>query len=139
MKTVVVVLFLLVSLGVFSQESWMHPNNGQWETPINYKIDLQLGAMFIEDDGFTYFLNNSKNRHNHTHSANKNAAEHVEEYQAHVIKSKFINSSWSGEEIKEHKSNFYSNYFHYLIYLTKKVFQGFLILFHHMFYDFLPL
>ena len=110
MKIVILVLFLLVSLGVFSQESWMHPNNGQWETPINYKIDLQLGAMFIEDDGFTYFLNNSKNRHNHNHSANENATDHVEEYQAHVIKSKFINSSWSGKEIQEHKSNFYSNY-----------------------------
>jgi len=94
MKTIIIVLFLLVSLGVSSQESWMHPNEGQWEIPINYKIDLQMGAMFIEDDGFTYFLNNSKSNHSHQHSKEEN--KHTEEYQAHVIKSKFTNSSWNG-------------------------------------------
>mgnify|MGYP006087261961 CR=1 FL=1 len=108
MKTIIIVLFLLVSLGVSSQESWMHPNEGQWEIPINYKIDLQMGAMFIEDDGFTYFLNNSKSNHSHQHSKEEN--KHTEEYQAHVIKSKFTNSSWNGVVKEEIKSSFYSNY-----------------------------
>ena len=108
MKTIVAVLFLLITGSVSSQESWMHPNEGQWEAPINYKIDLQMGAMLIEDDGFTYFLNNAKVKHNHDHS--KEESEHEEEYQAHVIKSKFINSSWKGAVKEENKSFFYNNY-----------------------------
>lgn len=108
MKTLIIVLFLLVSLESSSQESWMHPNEGQWEDPINYRVDLQMGAMLIEDDGFTYFLNNSRSNHSHQHSEEE--PDHIEEYQAHVIKSKFSNSSWDGIVKEEIKSRFYSNY-----------------------------
>ena len=85
----------------------MQPNEGQWDDRIEYKIDLQMGEFLIEDDGFTYFLNNLKQKFNHS---GNNPSEKNEGFQAHVIQSKFIGSSWSGESVKSNPSEFYKNY-----------------------------
>lgn len=108
MKAFIFVFLFMISCVVFSQDTWMHSNNGQWESPINYKIDLQLGAMYIEDDGFTYLLSDVKTKHNHNHDEHKEV-EH-EDYKFHVIKSKFVNSTWSGSLKEENRSHFYNNY-----------------------------
>ena len=34
---------------------------------IEYKVDLQMGDMYIEKDGFTYNLSDAKSKHGHDH------------------------------------------------------------------------
>ncbi|MBL1279743.1 MAG: gliding motility-associated C-terminal domain-containing protein [Fluviicola sp.] len=113
----------------------MNPNQGQWDERIEYKVDLQLGEMYIEKDGFTYFLNDAKQTLRHSHSEGESKRmkgngrdlpemsessvprltsatkqEQAENYQAHVIRSKFIGSSWKGEVEESEQSPFYNNY-----------------------------
>jgi gliding motility-associated-like protein len=61
-------VFLLSFLG-FGQEVWMYPNRGQWQENIKYSIDLQLGKMYIENKGMTFFLTDiMQHDHDHAHS-----------------------------------------------------------------------
>ena len=94
-----------LSLALNAQEIWMQPNEGQWDERIEFKVDLQMGEFLIENGGFTYFLNNSKQKFNHSHVKNKTSVMN-EEFQAHVIRSKFLGSSWEGESIKTNPSKF---------------------------------
>ena len=98
-----------LSLALNAQEIWMQPNEGQWDERIEFKVDLQMGEFLIENGGFTYFLNNSKQKFNHSDVNNKTSVMN-EEFQAHVIRSKFLGSSWEGESIKTNPSKFYKNY-----------------------------
>lgn len=104
-------LFILfISSSLYGQDSdvWMHPNKGQWESEILYKIELNQGAMFIENDGFTYALNNFSKHHDH-----ENHAENHENVtnKFHTVKTKFQNASWEGKVIEKDTSLFYRNYF----------------------------
>jgi len=111
-RGIIVSIFLLVCLVGHTQEVWMHPNEGQWDKRVEYKIDLQLGEMYIEKDGFTFFLNNAAQKVQHSHGEEGHEEDNHEEnqFQAHVIQSKFIGSTWDGNIIKEKPSTFYRNY-----------------------------
>ena len=92
-------------------EVWMHPNAGQWDDRIEYKIDLHIGEMLIEKDGFTYYLHDGKiNMSGHNHSEEEHHENEDSEIHAQVIKQKFIGSSWAGQSEKEKKSSYYRNY-----------------------------
>lgn len=99
------VAVLLVNCAVLAQEVWLHPNNGQWDDRIEYKVELDLGEMLIEKDKFTYNLTDIK-IHHHKHQDHEND----EEIAWHVIKTSFVDSDWSGEVIQSGKSEFYRNY-----------------------------
>ena len=95
--------------GVYGQSVWMHPNRGQWDDRIEYKVDLNMGEMLVEQDGFTYFFSDGKQRHNHEHHGP--AVAHDDDLiKSHVIKSKFTGSSWNGGTVIIDSSSFYRNY-----------------------------
>ncbi len=83
----------------------MHPNEGQWDDRIEYKVELDLGEMLIEKDKFTYHLTDAKL---HTHGEDHDPHDSVTNFQA--IQANFLNSSWSGVVVETAKSNFYRNY-----------------------------
>ena len=104
-------LFGFTSLG---QEVWMHPNSGQWDSRILYKVDLNQGEMYIEKDGFTFNLHDGKQKMSHSHEGDNHLHdEHDDDdgYLVHAIKSKFTGSSWQGDLELRNKSDFYRNYF----------------------------
>jgi gliding motility-associated-like protein len=115
MRNLIVTLsmFLLLGLTVSAQEIWMHPNSGQWDSRILYKIDLNQGEMYIEKDGFMFNLHDARQKMSHSHEADgHDHGEHEadETYLVHAIKSKFIGSSWQGEVEFGDSSGFYRNY-----------------------------
>jgi len=83
----------------------MHPNAGQWDDRINYKVELDLGEMLIEKDKFTYHLTDLK-IHDHRHA--HDAEDSVIHWQA--IQASFIHSDWQGVVEEQGKSGFYRNY-----------------------------
>lgn len=101
---------LVLSFWGNAQDVWLHPNAGQWDDRIEYKVELDLGEMLIEKDKFTYNLTDLKlhgqhDDHDHSH------ADHVEApTRFHVIQSTFLNSSWQGQVTNEVQSGFYRNY-----------------------------
>lgn len=110
---VVLVFLFLVFFGIAQQlppEVWLHPNAGQWDDRIEYKVELDLGDMLIEKDKFTYHLTDLKTRHshddaNHSHDNFKN-----DSIRWHVIQTTFLNSSWQGQTTESKPSGFYRNY-----------------------------
>ena len=105
----VVILVFTGGLRLSAQNVWMHPNAGQWDDRIEYKVDLDLGEMYIEKDGFTYNLTDAKVKHDHGHEL-KAHDEDEDVVKNHVIKSKFLGSNWGGEVVESNASNFYRNY-----------------------------
>jgi hypothetical protein len=114
MKPIITFLFFSILSSIFGQKAgvWIHPNKGQWQDPILYKIDLNCGEMFLEKDGFTYALNNFKSQMSHNHVDNDKSLKFEPKIiQSQIIRSKFIGSSWKGEKIEKEVSNHYRNYF----------------------------
>ena len=111
-NAIFILIFCCIWVEMFAQSVWMHPNKGQWDGRILYKIDLNQGEMYLERDGFTYFLHNAKDHHQHDkESTQQHALEHHAEIKGHVIQSKFIGSSWNNRVNEKQVSSFYRNYF----------------------------
>jgi hypothetical protein len=110
------VLFLTSFLSVIGQEPndvWMHPNRGQWESEILYKIELGQGAMYIEKDGFTFDLHDLGEvlGHHHNEEKHDHVHDHNQVVKRHTVFLKFENSSWSGAFSEDKFSSFYRSYF----------------------------
>jgi gliding motility-associated-like protein len=106
-----VFLLLFFPILLFGQEeNWMHPNKGQWDGKILYKVDLVQGDFLIEEDRFTYAFHNFSELYKHAHSEDDKSHEN-EKIKRHTVQSVFVNSSWGGEYREEQKSDFYRNYF----------------------------
>ena len=101
-------IFLLFCLIGQAQEVWMHSNEGQWDDRIEFKVELQMGELLIEKDGFTFNLTDIKQKKGHSHGEEQ---DHEDEILSHVVQSKFVGSTWKGELVKSEKSDFYRNYF----------------------------
>ena len=99
-------LFVLLCTYVQGQGVWMHPNEGQWDDRIEYKLDIDYGEILIEKDGFTYHLFDSKIKH-HDHEDENHASESVK---FHTISSKFLGSKWENTRVEENPSTHYRNY-----------------------------
>jgi hypothetical protein len=82
----------------------MNPNYGQWDDRILYSVDIQMGRIFIEDDGMTYYFSDAL-RHAHEKPEDEH---HITKY--HSIRQQFINSSWNGSHEKKDSSEHYNNY-----------------------------
>jgi gliding motility-associated-like protein len=117
MRRIILGLIVIASfLSVQGQEVndvWMHPNRGQWESEILYKIELGQGAMYVEKDGFTFDLHNLGEviGHHHDDAQHKHEHDPDEVVQRHAIFLKFENSSWSGTYKEDRLSSFYRSYF----------------------------
>ena len=116
MKNLAITCFLMSFSSSFAwgQDIWMHPNAGQWDDRIVYKIDLNEGDMYIEKDGFTFYLHDGKQQMSHGDHDHEVQIDHEEESDSmhvHNIQSKFIGSSWQGQTELIDSSYFYRNYF----------------------------
>ena len=103
-------VFFLSSFELFAQVVWMHPNKGQWDKRIGYKIDLEQGEMYVEKTGFTYFLHTAKSHHAHNPTS-ENAENAAMDFQAHVIRTEFIGANSSAIIREKNSSDFYRNYY----------------------------
>ncbi len=115
MKQILATFFCIILCSLFGQDGgiWLHPNRGQWQKPILYKVELNCGEMYLEKNGFTYSLNDFKEQMSHNHAEGKkdeleNAPKIIH---SHIIKSTFKGSSWQGELTESDSSQFYRNYF----------------------------
>ena len=93
MKNLAITCFLILFASSFAwgQDIWMHPNAGQWDDRIVYKVELTQGDMFIEKDGFTFYLNDGKqllSHADHEHSHSEHAHHAADSMQVHNIQSK---------------------------------------------------
>jgi gliding motility-associated-like protein len=91
----------------------MKPNRGQWHENIQYKVEIANGDMYIENEGFTYLLDNRSELFSHNHNHHHQLDEHDQDkvYKSHVIKTKFIGSNEFSFKKEEKPSEFYYNYF----------------------------
>lgn len=99
-------LLSLLCTFAFGQGVWMHPNAGQWDNRIAYKLDLDYGEILIENDGIVYHLFDAKVS-NHNHSDEHN---HSEEVHFQTITSKFLGSNWQENKLENNPSKHYRNY-----------------------------
>ncbi len=114
MKPIITFLFFSILSSIFGQEAgvWIHPNKGQWQDPILYKIELNCGEMFLEKDGFTYVLNDFKSQMSHNHIDNDKSLKFEPKIiRSQIIRSKFIGSTWKGVKTEKETSTHYRNYF----------------------------
>lgn len=88
----------------------MHPNAGQWDDRIEYKVELDLGEMLIEKDKFTYHLTDLKVHRHHDDLEHDHSHEVAEAVKFHTIQAAFLNSNWQGQSAVKNKSEFYRNY-----------------------------
>lgn len=86
---------------------WLHPNAGQWNKHIQYKVEAQLGEVYLENDGLVFHLNDAKQQLEHAHEQRDSR---IDSFGVHVIRGKFANSSWKGEKESFVESSFYRNY-----------------------------
>lgn len=95
---------------ITAQDVWLHPNKGQWDNKIEYKIDLDLGELYLENNGFSYFLHNAKIKHNHSENSNHSHDHSDSLIKAQMIRSTFLNSNWQGKRLERDSSSWYRNY-----------------------------
>jgi gliding motility-associated-like protein len=100
--------FLLITLFANGQgdQVWLHPNRGQWDDRIDYKVDLNRGEMLLEPKGFTYYFYEMPG-HN---EAERTPGEHGH-YKTHVIRTTFLGAQTPKAHEEQHESPFYRNYF----------------------------
>ncbi len=102
----IAVFILFLCTYVQSQGVWMHPNKGQWDNRIEYKLDIDYGEILIEKDRFTYHLNDSKIKH-HDHEEENHSIDSVK---FHTITAEFLGSNWQNSKSEENASSHYRNY-----------------------------
>lgn len=106
-------MLIATALGAYAQEVWLHPNKGQWDDRIEYIMELSLGELFIEGDGFTYNLSDVKSKMRHHHHEDEEIPEishEDEDFHFHIVKTKFLGSDWKGVKENSNESSHYRNY-----------------------------
>jgi gliding motility-associated-like protein len=100
----VISLFLFISEWVTGQVL-LHPNRGQWDERIAYKIDLDIGELLIEPQGLTHNLFHFEIPHQHDgHS-------HDDRFIQHVVKTKLVGSQLPTHITEGKVLSYYRNYF----------------------------
>lgn len=70
----------------------MHPNKGQWDQRIAYKVDLHSGEMLLEKQGFSYvFWDNGHTHESTSNESDKNESQSNETH-FHIIRTHFLGS-----------------------------------------------
>lgn len=103
------VLLFLCCTSVQAQDVWIHPNAGQWDERIEYKLDITLGEVLIEKNRFVYHLNDSKTKA-HAHDKHEHEGHSKEEIKFHTITSTFLGANWKDIKLEKNPSAFYRNY-----------------------------
>ena len=108
MTKALIFLTLLWSSFAMGQDIWMTPNQGQWDSRVDYAVDVAQGKLYLEQDGMCFFLTDAMSHnesHGHTHEAEE--SKHLINY--HAIKQNFIGAQSSIHSVNG-KSDYYKNY-----------------------------
>jgi gliding motility-associated-like protein len=85
-------------------------NLGQWDSKINYKVNLQGGNLFLENTTFTYlFYDIASLEHLHKHDEHIHAHENL--IDAYSFKVELLNANEEASKIGNHENHEYHNYF----------------------------
>ena len=109
----IIIVFLamvLLNNPMFAQYEFIE-NKGQWHENVNFKMELNDGALFIEDNGFTFNITDIKmGHHSHSHDEyewhDENAAG-----RGHAYKVAFRNSKKPLKISSSDATSDYCNYF----------------------------
>lgn len=104
MTKALIFLALFWSSFAMGQNIWMTPNQGQWDSRIDYAVDLAQGKLYIENNGLCFYLTDMMS-HDHSHETKKTFPEH----KFHTITQKFINSDINPHQ-NTGQSEHYNNY-----------------------------
>ena len=105
----IILIFIGLVNFTFAQDAFLHPNRGQWDDRISYKMDLSLGEILIGGDGIIYNLNDVQEKIR-GHHGDEHSHESDTIFNFHVIKAEFVGANWSGEVHESDQSTFYRNY-----------------------------
>jgi gliding motility-associated-like protein len=113
MKKIVWILSMVFTCFAYGQGDgiWIHPNKGQWHAPILYKVELNMGEIYLEKKGFTFALNDFKQQMGHDHASSDKTEGQEKSMRSHIIRSTFTGSSWKGDVEESEPSSFYRNYY----------------------------
>lgn len=105
-----IVCLVLLPLFAFGQgnQVWLHPNRGQWDDRISYKVELESGEMLIEPKGFTYHFYELST---HDHGPKQHNEGEEQHFRSHVIKTHFLKAQQPVAFEERNQSPFYRNYF----------------------------
>ncbi|MCW3090601.1 MAG: hypothetical protein JWP81_1670 [Ferruginibacter sp.] len=122
--------FILLNFGAITPSSaqlQFIENKGQWDTKVNFKADIQTGAFFMEQKGFTVLLHNTEDLEKlaaltHGHSATEAGAVTAARsvipptqnftLRSHAYRVNFLNATAKGITISPDKAlSTYNNYF----------------------------
>lgn len=84
----------------------LHPNEGQWDPKVHFKVDMGQGSVLVNETGFAYFLHDAMS---HNHEEKGSAAD--KKIHCQVLRSEFLNTSWKGVKTKGKPSQSYRNYY----------------------------
>lgn len=97
--------FLFVPVVAGNKDFRFIENKGQWKESFNFRADLPNGALFLEDDGFTYHFAEEGVFGHYQHREQK------EKYSFHAFEVKLLNSLPNPEISAEKPYPDYINYF----------------------------
>ena len=82
-------------------------NKGQWSEKVTFKADLDGGALFVENNCFTYhFYNKTALHQNHINTTGKR-----HKVNSHAFKMNFLNANKEVNFVKTEKAKTHTNYF----------------------------
>ncbi len=99
--------FFVLQIGV--AQVMMHPNRGQWDNRISYKIDLDMGEMLIENQGITYNFYTWHHPHKCSDHDHCNADPNI--VKNHVVKTRFLHAQNPTSVIEKDTFSYYRNYY----------------------------
>lgn len=105
-----IALFLFFGSFLWGQDVWMHPNRGQWNDKIQYKVEMSLGELLLSDNEFIFNLSDEKQKMRGHHHGEHSHSDDDHILNRNVVRSHFPNANWSGIKVEESPSNFYRNY-----------------------------
>ncbi|HBF21237.1 MAG TPA: hypothetical protein DDW81_14140, partial [Cryomorphaceae bacterium] len=100
-----------ISLSLYGQDSHalFIKNDGQWSSDFNYRLRLNSGDVFFEDNGYTISLHNADDFHHH-HDEPGPKSKQEELLKRHVVKVKFLYANPFPQIQGAAKRSFYHNY-----------------------------
>ncbi len=102
--------FIFCASTLFAQKVWMTPNMGQWDNRIDYSVELDLGKLYIQNDGMYFFLTDFMT-HNHSHQEDHDHQDEQEKKKrVHAIHQKFLNHNAASSQVTSAPSLDYKNY-----------------------------
>ena len=115
MKRIYLILLGILALIMLCKQSYAQyefiENKGQWHENVNFKMELNDGALFLEDHGFSFNLTDIKmGHHSHAHDEYEWHDENAVG-RGHAYKVVFRNSKEPKQITSNNATSDYCNYF----------------------------